>query len=112
MSGLSSGRVLEIQSGASTFRRRRRVLDRRTIRLTTARYAFEKNGYEPGRLEAPPNTIVNMALQRVIRLTAGETATPLQLASHDTSYFVEGESCSPCRLIRAVSAAPGVLTSA
>jgi hypothetical protein len=110
MSGLASVRVLERQSGASTLSDADGEFSIAGLSgLTTARYAFEKNGYEPGRLEAPPNTIVDMALQRVIRLTAGETVTPLQLAPHDTSYFVEGESCSPCRLIRVVSAAPGVL---
>jgi len=50
-----------------------------------------------------------VALQRVIRLTAGETVTPLQLAPHDMSYTVGADRCYPCRLIRVVNPSTGTL---
>ncbi len=47
-------------------------------------------------------TNVDLPLQRVVRLNAGETATPAALAPNDLSYTVGGNRCNPCRLIRVV----------
>ncbi len=66
-----------------------------------AHLKVEKEGYEPAELDAT-QTNVDLPLQRVVRLTAGETVKPSALAPNDLSYNVGGSSCSPCRLIRVV----------
>ena len=61
----------------------------------------EKEGYEPAELDATQAS-VDLPIQRVVRLVAGETVRPADLAPNDLSYSVGGISCSPCRLIRVV----------
>jgi len=66
-----------------------------------AHFKIEKEGYEPVEKDATA-TNVDLPLQRVVRLTVGETAQPDALAPNDLSYTVDGRSCQPCRLIRVV----------
>ena len=61
----------------------------------------EKEGYEPAELDATQAS-VDLPIQRVVRLVAGETVRPSDLAPNDLSYTVGSNSCSPCRLIRVV----------
>jgi hypothetical protein len=61
----------------------------------------EKEGYEPAELDATQAS-VDLPIQRVVRLVAGETVRPSDLAPNDLSYTVGGNNCSPCRLIRVV----------
>ena len=61
----------------------------------------EKEGYEPAEVDATQAS-VDLPIQRVVRLVAGETVRPADLAPNDLSYTVGGNSCSPCRLIRVV----------
>lgn len=77
--------------------------------LTNARLLFDKEAYESREENLLPNQDSDVALQRVIRLTAGESLPPEELAPHDMSYEVEGEQCQPCRLIRVVSPRAGTL---
>jgi hypothetical protein len=40
-------------------------------------------------------------MQRIVRLTAGESVTPMDLVPNDMDYLLAtGERCFPCRLIR------------
>ena len=61
----------------------------------------EKEGYEPAEVDAT-QAFVDLPIQHVVRLVAGETIRPADLAPNDLSYTVGGNSCSPCRLIRVV----------
>jgi hypothetical protein len=77
--------------------------------LTNTRLRFEKQAYEGRDYDVTPNARVEVALQRMIRLTAGETVAPLPLTPHDLSYDVGSDRCEPCRLVRIVTTTAGVL---
>jgi hypothetical protein len=77
--------------------------------LSSTRLRFEKAAYEGRDYEVTPNTYVEVPLQRMIRLTAGETFTPLPLTPHDLAYVVGKSRCEPCRLIRVVTTTAGIL---
>ena len=66
-------------------------------------------GFEVAEFDAVRNNFNDTPLQKVIRLSAGESVTPLELAPHDMSYTVGADRCYPCRLIRIVSAVAGTL---
>jgi hypothetical protein len=66
-----------------------------------AHLRVEKEAYEPAEVDAT-QAYVDLPIQRVVRLVAGETVRPSDLAPNDLSYTVGGNSCSPCRLIRVV----------
>jgi len=69
--------------------------------LTSAHLRFEKDGYESAQLEGRAGEYGDVPLQKVVRIAAGESVTPLQIAPHDMDYEIDAESrCSPCRLIR------------
>jgi hypothetical protein len=73
-----------------------------------AHFRAAKEGYEPAEVGAT-QTNVDLPLQRVVRLTAGETVKPASLAPNDLSYTVGGSRCAPCRLIRVVVLQPGTV---
>ena len=73
-----------------------------------AQIKAEKEGYEPAEVQAT-QTNVDLPLQRIVHLTAGETSKPSPLAPNDLSYTVDGKSCKPCRLIRVVVPRAGIL---
>jgi hypothetical protein len=51
----------------------------------------------------------DLPMQRIVRIEAGESIKPPPIAPHDVSFkTVEGQ-CSPCRMIRVIAPAPGVL---
>ena len=77
--------------------------------LTGSHLRLEKGGFEVAEFDAIPNQSNDTPLQKVIRLSAGESVTPLQLAPHDMSYTVGTDRCFPCRLIRIMNAAAGTL---
>jgi hypothetical protein len=58
------------------------------------------NGFEPSAADVTFNGYADMALQRVVRVTAGGSPTPLQLAPNDVRYVVDGVTCEPCKMIR------------
>jgi hypothetical protein len=84
--------------------------------LTTARFRFEKEGYEPAEV-APatpaatlsPGVFAEAALQRVVRIAAGSSMTGLQVAPHDLEYTIGSERCFPCKVIRVTTATAGRL---
>jgi hypothetical protein len=70
---------------------------------------FESGGFETARHRVGPNDVVDVAMQRILRITAGDMVGGLQLAPHDVSYDAAGDRCYPCRLVRILTAAPGRL---
>ena len=75
--------------------------------LAGARLRFDKDGYEPGERDIAPDHTAFMAMQRIVRIAAGETAIVPKLTHMDMSYDVGPDRCSPCRLIRIVAATAG-----
>lgn len=84
--------------------------------LTSARFRFEREGYEPVEMAAaagvpgPAGTTsyTDAALQRVVRITAGDSISE-DLAPHDLSYSVGSETCYPCKRIRVMVPVSGTL---
>jgi len=76
--------------------------------LLQAHFKSEPTGYEPGEVDAT-RTTVDLPVQRVVRLTAGETVKPDGLAPNDLSYTVGADHCIDCHLIRVVVPQAGTL---
>jgi Bacterial Ig-like domain (group 2) len=106
-SGISGVRVREPQSGQVTFSGGGGEFSLPAVR--SGRVTFEKDGYEAAQLDAEPNTFADAAMQWIVRVIAGETSEPQQLAPHDVSYQVGGEECRPCRRIRVIVSRAGTL---
>jgi len=65
-------------------------------------------GYEPVERETTtPN--VDLPVQQVVRVAAGDSVTPHPLAPNDLSYTIGSDRCDDCRLIRVVSSQSGSL---
>jgi hypothetical protein len=60
----------------------------------------EKDGYETLEVETTEQE-VDLPMQRLVRLTAGETVKPADLAPNDVQYRIGTDVCT-CRLIRVV----------
>jgi len=71
----------------------------------------EKDGFEPATLVGPiPVTrYVDLPVQRIVKLTAGDTVTPDRLAPNDVTYQVGAIHCNSCRMIRIAVPGPGTL---
>jgi hypothetical protein len=67
-----------------------------------ARVAVAKNDYEPREIEANAMAELDAPIQKIVRLTAGESVEPAPLAPNDLAYDVGGTLCQPCRMIRVV----------
>jgi Bacterial Ig-like domain (group 2) len=104
---LTGVRVLEPVSGKST------VSDQSGMYtlagLASRHLRFEKDGYESGELDVPPDDGGYMRMQRIVRIAAGETAVIPKLTHMDVAYDVGPDRCSPCRLIRIVVPAAGTM---
>lgn len=48
-------------------------------------------------------------MQRIVRIEAGESIKPPPIAPHDVSFKTVDGQCSPCRMIRVITPAAGVL---
>jgi hypothetical protein len=100
-------RVLEPASGKSTLTDQ---LGTYTLAaLAGRRLRFDKDGYESGELDIAPDTTGFMRMQRIVRITAGETATVPKLTHMDVWYDVGSERCAPCRLIRLIAPSGGTI---
>ena len=104
---LAEVRVLEPVSGRSTLTDQAGTYT--LAMLAGTRLRFDKDGYERGELDIAPDSTAYMRMQRIVRITAGETAIVPKLTHMDVSYDVGGDRCSPCRLIRIVSPAAGMI---
>jgi hypothetical protein len=70
------------------------------VRALPAHLSARKNGYEAVDFDATAAIFFNQPLQRIIRVAAGEKATPPDLAPNDTTYRIGSVQCYDCRLIR------------
>jgi hypothetical protein len=112
--GVSGVRVVETMSNRSELTDQNgnyQIAD-----LTTARFRFEKEGYELAEIApatpaatAPPGVYAEAALQRVVRLAAGSSMNGLELAPHDLEYTIGSERCYPCKLVRVTTVTAGRL---
>ncbi len=59
-----------------------------------------KVNYEAREVSANERMEVDAPVQRIVRLTAGESVDPPPLAPNDLAYEIDGVRCEPCRLIR------------
>jgi hypothetical protein len=64
-------------------------------------FKVEETGFEPAEVEAT-TTNVDIPIQHVVRLTAGDTVKPHGLAPNDLAYTVDGKQCVDCHLIRVI----------
>lgn len=107
LSSLADVRVTDTASGRSTTSNQDGQFSIADLARAQMRFRFTKDGYEPTELDA--TGVVDMPLQRVIRLVAGETAIPPALAPNDLSYDVGNDRCYPCRLIRVMVPSAGTV---
>jgi Bacterial Ig-like domain (group 2) len=107
-SGVPSVRVTDTASGRVVQTNQGGNYSVAQLPAAQAHLKFEKDGYEPVELDATPSNS-EVAIQRIIRLVAGDTVTPLQLAPHDLSYTIGADHCYPCRLIRVTVPTAGKL---
>ena len=63
------------------------------------RLAITKSEYEPREIDAT-SAEIDAPIQRIVRLTAGESVEPAPLAPNDLSFDIDGVRCQPCRMIR------------
>jgi hypothetical protein len=106
--GVADVRVVDTMSGRSATTDSDGEFSLAELPRLQAHLKVEKEGYEPAELDATQAN-VDLPIQHVVRLTAGETVKPSALAPFDLSYNVGTSSCSPCRLIRVVVLQAGTL---
>lgn len=106
--GIAGVRVVDTMSGRSATTDSDGEFSLAELPRLQAHLKVEKEGYEPAELEATEAN-VDLPIQRVVRLTAGETVKPSALAPFDLSYNVGTSICSPCRLIRVAVLQAGTL---
>ena len=104
---LAGVRVIEPVSGRSALTDQAGAYTLATLAGTRLR--FEKDGYERGEQDIAADHTAYMRMQRIVRIAAGETATVPKLTHMDVSYVVDGQLCAPCRLIRVVAPAAGMV---
>lgn len=107
-SGVPSVRVTETASGRFVLTNQDGNYQFAQLAASQPHLRFEKDGYEPVELNATP-TNSGVAIQQVIRLAAGDTVTPPQLAPHDLLYTIGTDRCYPCRLVRVMVPSVGTL---
>ena len=105
--GIPGVRVTERQSGKSTLTDDAGLFALADLRSTGV--TFEKDGFEAPEVDVQPDTSLDVAMQWIVRVIAGETSEPQRLAPNDVSYRVGGEECQPCRRIRVMVAKSGTL---
>jgi Big-like domain-containing protein len=120
---VASGRVREPgASGVSDATITEMVSNRSTTSRTGGNFVFgglrapsrlraRKDGYEDSvdvNLTSA-DTDVDMPIQKIIRLQAGETVRPSELAPNDVAYTIGGQRCQPCRRFRVVVGGRGTL---
>jgi hypothetical protein len=104
--GVPGVQVVETQSG------RRTLTDGSgyyNMVLTDPHLSFQKPGYEPAAFMATSSGQDSVPIQRVIRISAGDTVRTT-LAPNDMDYVIGPDvHCYPCRLVRIGTATPGTL---
>ncbi len=108
LSGLPNVEVVDTTSGRSATTDADGLFSLAGLPQLRAHLTVQKEGYEPADVDVT-DANVDLPVQRVVRLTAGETVTPAKLAPNDLSYIVGGSGCGPCRLIRVMAPQAGTL---
>ncbi len=100
-SGLPGVVVVETLSGRSAVTSANGQFAITDVPRRQLRLKVEKDGYETREVETTTTEReeVDLPMQRVVRLAAGETVKPADLAPHDVPYVIGEEVCI-CRLIR------------
>ena len=106
--GLAGVTVTDVASSISAQTNSSGTYSLASLPTSTARLRFTKDGYEVTEINAT-QTNGEAALQRIIRVSVGETASPPRFAPNDLIYTVGGERCVTCRLLRLVAPAAGTL---
>jgi hypothetical protein len=99
--GLANVLVIETVSGRSATTDDGGIFSIADLPSLQAHLQFQRDGYEPAEVDAT-GTFVDLPVQRVVRLTAGETVKPRNLGANGMVYTVGGNRCTDCRLIRVV----------
>jgi hypothetical protein len=99
--GIANVQVVDTMSGRAATTDSEGEFSQAELPMPQAHFKAEPTGYEPAEVDAT-RTNVDLPLQRVVRLTAGETVKPDELAPNDLSYTVGADHCIDCHLIRVV----------
>jgi hypothetical protein len=100
--GLAGVVVLETSSGRSAVTSANGQFAMSDVPRRQLRLKVEKDGYETRDVEidgTKEQDDIDVPMQRVVRLAAGETVKPADLAPHDVPYVIGKDVCI-CRLIR------------
>ncbi len=109
---LSGVRVTEMTSGRSGLSDTKGIFTFGALPSSQLRLIAEKDDYEPSMQSTTPTTTnpsVDLPMQKVVHLTAGDSLMPHALAPHDLSYVVGALHCDDCRLMRVSVPNPGTL---
>jgi hypothetical protein len=98
---LGNVQVVETMSGRSTTTNAEGGFSLADLPSLQAHFKVQLEGYEPAEADAR-GTSVDLPVQHVVRLIAGETVKPARLGANGLVYVVDGNSCIDCRLIRVV----------
>ena len=106
--GLANVRVVDTTTGRSTTTALFGDFSIAELPQLQAHLKVAQEGYEPAEIDAT-QTNVDLPIQRVVRVVAGETTKPDPLAPNDLMYIVGGTHCTDCRLIRVVVTQAGTV---
>ena len=98
---LANVRVVETLSGRSSTSGPDGEVSLAELPSPQAHLKVEKERYETVEVDAT-GTNVDLPMQEMVRLTAGETTFPAGLAPNDLTYVIGGNRCNDCRLIRVI----------
>ncbi|RPI50734.1 MAG: hypothetical protein EHM55_20620, partial [Acidobacteria bacterium] len=97
--GLPGVVVVETSSGRSAVSNSNGQFAISDVPRRQLRLKAEKDGYETREVDTTAEQQVDLPMQRVVRLAAGETVKPADLAPNDVQYVIGKDVCI-CRLIR------------
>ena len=98
--GLRDATVTDRATGVSAVANADGLFSLAALSTAQIRVSVARDGYEPRELDASSSTDLDAPIQRVVRMTAGDTVDPPPLAPNDLSYEFDGIHCQPCRMIR------------
>lgn len=98
--GVLDATITDRASGLSTTANSDGAFSLAALRVSDTRLGITKAEYEPRELDATTSSEVDAPIQRMVRVTAGDSIEPAPLAPNDLAYNVDGVSCDPCRMIR------------
>jgi hypothetical protein len=98
--GVLDATVLDRATGLSAVTNRDGLFSLAALPTAQVRVSVTRNEYEPRELDGDSSIDLDAPIQRVVRVTAGDTVEPPPLAPHDLAYDFDGIRCQPCRMIR------------